>query len=156
MTCWQVRNGFLSVRVWFPAVAGVLTSGDQEVIIMCKPPAPATPPPASSNTLGEEEEGRVRVAGQLDTPSRRLSYEVALYSQLEDGEEEGSSVSGAVEIGADMIVSIMCSTCFQDKGNVSCYAVHPSSIKVAQHAMPSFEYSNFTLRTAAALSCLVT
>ena len=105
MTCWQVRNGFLSVRVWFPAVAGVLTSGDQEVIIMCKPPAPApppaTPPPASSNTLGEEE-GSVRVAGQLDTPSRRLSYEVALYSQLEDGEEEGSSVSGAVEIGADL------------------------------------------------------
>ena len=91
-----MRNGFLSVRVWFPAVAGVLTSGDQEVIIMCKPPAPAPPPPASSNTLGEEEEGSVRVAGQLDTPSRRLSYEVALYSQLEDGEEEGSSVSGAV------------------------------------------------------------
>ena len=113
MTCWQVRNGFLSVRVWFPAVAGVLTSGDQEVIIMCKPPAPAPPPPASSNTLGEEE-GSVRVAGQLDTPSRRLSYEVALYSQLEDGEEEGSSVSGAVEIGADMIMSIMCSTCFLD------------------------------------------
>ena len=113
MTCWQVRNGFLSVRVWFPAVAGVLTSGDQEVIIMCKPPAPATPPPASSNTLGEEE-GSVRVAGQLDTPSRRLSYEVALYSQLEDGEEEGSSVSGAVEIGGDMIMSIMCSTCFLD------------------------------------------
>ena len=113
MTCWQVRNGFLSVRVWFPAVAGVLTSGDQEVIIMCKPPAPATPPPASSNTLGEEE-GSVRVAGQLDTPSRRLSYEVALYSQLEDGEEEGSSVSGAVEIGGDMIMSIMCSTCLLD------------------------------------------
>ena len=101
------------MRVWFPAVAGVLTSGDQEVIIMCKPPAPATPPPASSNTLGEEE-GSVRVAGQLDTPSRRLSYEVALYSQLEDGEEEGSSVSGAVEIGGDMIMSIMCSTCFLD------------------------------------------
>ena len=111
-----MRNGFLSVRVWFPAVAGVLTSGDQEVIIMCKPPAPATPPPASFNTLGEEE-GSVRVAGQLDTPSRRLSYEVALYSQLEDGEEEGSSVSGAVEIGADMIMSIMCSTCFLD----TCY-----------------------------------
>ena len=107
MTCWQVRNGFLSVRVWFPAVAGVLTSGDQEVIIMCKPPAPAPPPPASSNTLEEEEEGSVRVAGQLDTPSRRLSYEVALYSQLEDGEEEGSSVSGAVEIGGDMIMYIM-------------------------------------------------
>ena len=123
MTCWQVRNGFLSVRVWFPAVAGVLTSGDQEVIIMCKPPAPATPPPASSNTLGEEE-GSVRVAGQLDTPSRRLSYEVALYSQLEDGEEEGSSVSGAVEIGGDMIVSIMCSTCFLD----TCYIVISTSL----------------------------
>ena len=124
MTCWQVRNGFLSVRVWFPAVAGVLTSGDQEVIIMCKPPAPATPPPASSNTLEKEEEGRVRVAGQLDTPSRRLSYEVALYSQLEDGEEEGSSVSGAVEIGGDMIVSIMCSTCFLD----TCYIVISTSL----------------------------
>ena len=33
------RNGFLSVRVWFPAARGVLTSSDQEVIIMCKPPA---------------------------------------------------------------------------------------------------------------------
>ena len=100
------------MRVWFPAVAGVLTSGDQEVIIMCKPPAP---PPPASNTLGEGEgagEGGVRVAGQLDTPSRRLSYEVALYSQLEDGEEEGSSVSGAVEIGGDILVSAKCSTCF--------------------------------------------
>ena len=112
MPCRQVRNGFLSVRVWFPAVAGVLTSGDQEVIIMCKPPAP---PPPASNTPGAgagEGEGRVRVAGQLDTPSRRLSYEVALYSQLEDGEEEGSSVSGAVEIGGDILVSALSSTCF--------------------------------------------
>ena len=32
-----VRNGFISVRVWFPQVQGVLTSNDQEVIIMCKP-----------------------------------------------------------------------------------------------------------------------
>ena len=108
MPCRQVRNGFLSVRVWFPAVAGVLTSGDQEVIIMCKPPAP---PPPASNTLGAGE-GGVRVAGQLDTPSRRLSYEVALYSQLEDGEEEGSSVSGAVEIGGDISMSTLSSTCF--------------------------------------------
>ena len=111
MPCRQVRNGFLSVRVWFPAVAGVLTSGDQEVIIMCKPPAP---PPPASNTLGAGE-GGVRVAGQLDTPSRRLSYEVALYSQLEDGEEEGSNVSGAVEIGGDILVSAKCSTCFLDR-----------------------------------------
>ena len=43
-----VRNGFLSVRVWFPAARGVLTSSDQEVIIMCKPPGVTQPPVTSS------------------------------------------------------------------------------------------------------------
>lgn len=34
--CFQ---GFVHVRIWFPQLPGVVMLSDQEVIIMCKPPA---------------------------------------------------------------------------------------------------------------------
>ena len=73
-----VRNGFLSVRVWFPAARGVLTSSDQEVIIMCKPPGCDQPPVT--------REG-LKVSGEIG--EQQLRYEVSLYRQaLEDNDED--------------------------------------------------------------------
>ena len=81
-----VRNGFLSVRVWFPAARGVLTSSDQEVIIMCKPPGVSERPPVT------REQG-LKVSGEIG--EQQLRYEVSLYRQaLEDS--DGDDVRGVV------------------------------------------------------------
>ena len=110
----MVRNGFLSVRVWFPAARGVLTSSDQEVIIMmiiimtimimimtimimmkviimCKPPGgdqasvTSTQPPVTSEGL--------KVEGEIE--EQQLRYEVSLYRQAEE-DEDGDDVRGVV------------------------------------------------------------
>ena len=90
------RNGFLSVRVWFPAARGVLTSSDQEVIIMCKPPRVPLPVTSSQPPDIREDEG-LKVQGEID--EEKLRYEVALYRQAEDGHEAGD-VRGVVSLGA--------------------------------------------------------
>ena len=89
-----VRSGFLSVRVWFPAAQGVLTSSDQEVIIMCKPPgSPVTSSQQPPVTSGGEE--ALKVEGEIG--EEQLRYEVALYRQApEDSDEAGDDVRGVV------------------------------------------------------------
>ncbi|KAL2744365.1 hypothetical protein V1477_006907 [Vespula maculifrons] len=34
------RNGFIHLRIWFPAFPGVVMLADQELILMCRPPEP--------------------------------------------------------------------------------------------------------------------
>ena len=79
-----VRNGFLSVRVWFPAARGVLTSSDQEVIIMCKPPGVSSQPPVTREGLS--------VTGEIG--EQQLRYEVSLYRQA--AEDEAGDDGGVV------------------------------------------------------------
>ena len=82
-----VRNGFLSVRVWFPAARGVLTSSDQEVIIMCKPPGVSERPPGTSNEQPPVTRECLKVSGEIG--EQQLRYEVSLYRQaLEDNDED--------------------------------------------------------------------
>ena len=33
----EILQGFITVRIWFPKLQGVVMMSDQEVIIMCKP-----------------------------------------------------------------------------------------------------------------------
>ena len=88
-----VRNGFLSVRVWFPAARGVLTSSDQEVIIMCKPPGVSERPPVTSSDQPPVTREGLKVSGEIG--EEQLRYEVSLYRQaLED--EAGDDVRDVV------------------------------------------------------------
>lgn len=34
------HQGFIHLRVWFPAFPGVVMLADQELILMCRPPEP--------------------------------------------------------------------------------------------------------------------
>ena len=86
-----VRNGFLSVRVWFPAARGVLTSSDQEVIIMCKPPGVSSQSPVTSGQPPVTREG-LSVAGEIG--EQQLRYEVSLYRQA--AEDEAGDDGGVV------------------------------------------------------------
>ena len=86
-----VRNGFVSVRVWFPQIPGVFTSTDQEVIILCKPPA------TGSESIVVEEGESVKVGEVVTEDSERetLLYEVSLYKDTSDtqlGLAEGEGV----------------------------------------------------------------
>ena len=86
-----VRNGFLSVRVWFPQIPGVFTSEDQEVIILCKPPEVNSEVNEVIDVAESLAEGEV-----VTEESERLVYQVSLYRETEDTEE---SVTAGVPIG---------------------------------------------------------
>ena len=43
-----LRNGFVSLRIWFPKLRHVVMMSDQEVVIMCKPSSSSSPSPSSS------------------------------------------------------------------------------------------------------------
>ena len=92
-----VRNGFLSVRVWFPQIPGVFTSEDQEVIILCKPPESSSQSvvePVESVALGEitTEEA------ETETETEKIQYAVSLYRETSDSQLGLSSGEG-VPIG---------------------------------------------------------
>ena len=92
-----VRNGFLSVRVWFPQIPGVFTSEDQEVIILCKPPERASPPleqPVQSVAVGEIVTEEAEEAEEVD----KIQYAVSLYRETSDS-ELGLTAGEGVPIG---------------------------------------------------------
>ena len=89
-----VRNGFLSVRVWFPQIPGVFTREDQEVIILCKPPESSSQPevePVQSVAVGE-------VVTEQSEEAERLQYAVSLYRETSDS-QLGVSAGEGVPIG---------------------------------------------------------
>ena len=93
-----VRNGFLSVRVWFPQIPGVFTSEDQEVIILCKPPESSSQPvvePVESVALGEitTEEA------ETETETEKIQYAVSLYRETSDSQLGLSGGDSTVPIG---------------------------------------------------------
>ena len=94
-----VRNGFLSVRVWFPQIPGVFTSEDQEVIILCKPPETSSQPvvePVQSVALGEITTDQTDT--DTDTETEKIQYAVSLYRENSDS-ELGPSGGEGVPIG---------------------------------------------------------
>jgi len=93
-----IRNGFISLRIWFPQLPGVVMMSDQEVIIMCKPPQ-------SKITTSDEEmynrKQASRVSGSVEREPGRLVYEVALYREAED-DTAGVDIDQPVPIGTKL------------------------------------------------------
>ena len=97
-----LRNGFVSLRIWFPKLRHVVMMSDQEVIIMCKPPQSITL--STAGTSVDIFPSRSRVSGEVAAKSGPLVYEVALYREVEVAEskdEDGNiEEAEAVPIGA--------------------------------------------------------
>ena len=97
-----LRNGFVSLRIWFPKLRHVVMMSDQEVIIMCKPPQSITL--SMVDTSVDIFPSRSRVSGEVAAKSGPLVYEVALYREVDvakskDGEGNIEEAE-AVPIGA--------------------------------------------------------
>ena len=95
-----LRNGFVSLRIWFPKLRHVVMMSDQEVIIMCKPPQSVT-----LTTTGNSVDifpSRSRVSGEVAAKSGPLVYEVALYREVDKSESDDRNIEEveAVPIGA--------------------------------------------------------
>ncbi|XP_066587536.1 uncharacterized protein [Prorops nasuta] len=74
------RNGFIHLRVWFPAFPGVVMLADQELILMCRPPEPTLLRHKAAGFAGTFPHG-ARVSGVVEETPGRLEYEVALYRE---------------------------------------------------------------------------
>ena len=96
-----VRNGFVSVRVWFPQIPGVFTSTDQEVIILCRPPDTSSQP----LVRGESQTVKVGQVETEDSEKETLLYEVSLYKES-SGVEEGLTEGEGVPIGTLLQVRV--------------------------------------------------
>ena len=96
-----LRNGFVSLRIWFPKLRHVVMMSDQEVIIMCKPPQSVTL--STAGTSVDIFPSRSRVSGEVAAKSGPLVYEVALYREVDlaNSKEDGIiKEAEAVPIGA--------------------------------------------------------
>ncbi|ODM95598.1 1-deoxy-D-xylulose-5-phosphate synthase, partial [Orchesella cincta] len=96
------RNGFVHVRIWFPQLPGVVMLSDQEVIIMCKPPAATIVQSKTAGFAGSIPSG-ARVSGVVEESPGRLEYEVALYREtnLPIAAGRSSPGSGTFITGSD-------------------------------------------------------
>ncbi|XP_021951890.2 uncharacterized protein LOC110848861 isoform X2 [Folsomia candida] len=95
------RNGFIHVRVWFPQLPGVVMLSDQEVIIMCKPPAATIVQSKTAGFAGSIPSG-ARISGIVEESPGRLEYEVALYRETATTSSLAArSSSSAYITGAD-------------------------------------------------------
>ncbi|TRY68911.1 hypothetical protein TCAL_07627 [Tigriopus californicus] len=100
-----LKDEFISVRVWFPRLSGVVMMSDQEVIIMCKPPQPTI-------TLNKAAEyasqipPTARVSGVVQESPGNLEYEVALFRETDPDNQDFISnevpVDQAVPIGTKL------------------------------------------------------
>lgn len=97
-----LRNGFVSLRIWFPKLRHVVMMSDQEVIIMCKPPQSITL--STGGTSVDIFPSRSRVSGEVAAKSGPLVYEVALYREVDvaKSKDEDGNIEEveAVPIGA--------------------------------------------------------
>ena len=89
------RNGFVSLRIWFPKLPRVVMMSDQEVIIMCKPPQ-APPSSQQQVSMAGLFPSRSRVSGSLPRPSGPLVYTVALYREEQGGAEQEAGQGVAI------------------------------------------------------------
>lgn len=94
------KDGYVTLRVWFPQLEGVVLATDQEVIIMCKPASPTIIENRAAGFAGALP-STGRVSGVVEESPGRLEYEVALYREM--NARSGSShtpVDQAVPIGS--------------------------------------------------------
>ncbi|XP_012271710.1 uncharacterized protein LOC105695055 isoform X2 [Orussus abietinus] len=90
------RNGFVHLRIWFPAFPGVVMLADQELIMMCRPPEPTLLRHKAAGFAGTFPHG-ARVSGVVEETPGRLEYEVALYREAAGNTSEASSGSQTVD-----------------------------------------------------------
>ncbi|XP_018406789.1 PREDICTED: uncharacterized protein LOC108782893 [Cyphomyrmex costatus] len=96
------RNGFIHLRVWFPAFPGVVMLADQELILMCRPPEPTLLRHKAAGFAGTFPHG-ARVSGVVEETPGRLEYEVALYREATGNVSDNSqTVDQAVPIGTKL------------------------------------------------------
>ncbi|KAL6436641.1 hypothetical protein ACFW04_004833 [Cataglyphis niger] len=96
------RNGFIHLRVWFPAFPGVVMLADQELILMCRPPEPTLLRHKAAGFAGTFPHG-ARVSGVVEETPGRLEYEVALYREATGNMSDSSqTVDQAVPIGTKL------------------------------------------------------
>ncbi|KAG7210553.1 hypothetical protein KM043_012073 [Ampulex compressa] len=98
------RNGFIHLRIWFPAFSGVVMLADQELILMCRPPEPTLLRHKAAGFAGTFPHG-ARVSGVVEETPGRLEYEVALYREATGNISEASgsqAVDQAVPIGTKL------------------------------------------------------
>ncbi|XP_054016215.1 uncharacterized protein LOC128896778 [Hylaeus anthracinus] len=90
------RNGFIHLRIWFPAFPGVVMLADQELILMCRPPEPTLLRHKAAGFAGTFPHG-ARVSGVVEETPGRLEYEVALYREATGNNTSDSSGSQTVD-----------------------------------------------------------
>ncbi|XP_076755167.1 uncharacterized protein LOC143425957 [Xylocopa sonorina] len=98
------RNGFIHLRIWFPAFPGVVMLADQELILMCRPPEPTLLRHKAAGFAGAFPHG-ARVSGVVEETPGRLEYEVALYREATGNVSDASgsqAVDQAVPIGTKL------------------------------------------------------
>lgn len=100
------RNGFVTLRIWFPQLQGVVMRSDQEVIIMCKPPDQRT----TQERLEEKAAAAAsRVSGSVEREPGKLVYEVALYREAED-DTASIDIEQPVPIGSKLQLRVSIDT----------------------------------------------
>ncbi|XP_076234288.1 uncharacterized protein LOC143179121 [Calliopsis andreniformis] len=98
------RNGFIHLRIWFPAFPGVVMLADQELILMCRPPEPTLLRHKAAGFAGTFPHG-ARVSGVVEETPGRLEYEVALYREATGNVSDSlgsQTVDQAVPIGTKL------------------------------------------------------
>ncbi|XP_014217951.1 uncharacterized protein LOC106646426 [Copidosoma floridanum] len=95
------RNGFIHLRIWFPAFPGVVMLADQELILMCRPPEPTLLRHKAAGFAGTFPHG-ARVSGVVEETPGRLEYEVALYREASGG-TNGTLEPGIPGIGGNSV-----------------------------------------------------
>ncbi|KAF2367595.1 Zona pellucida domain [Trinorchestia longiramus] len=74
------KDGYVTVRVWFPQLEGVVMATDQEVVIMCQPASPTIIQNRAAGFAGALP-SQGRVSGVVEESPGRLEYEVALFRE---------------------------------------------------------------------------
>ncbi|XP_046453557.1 uncharacterized protein LOC124201131 [Daphnia pulex] len=77
------HSGYVHVRIWFPLLPGAMTSHDQEVILVCKPPE-STILTHKVSELSSTAPRQARVSGIVEESSTKLEYQVDVYRYIEE------------------------------------------------------------------------
>ncbi|KAK8383138.1 hypothetical protein O3P69_011577 [Scylla paramamosain] len=95
------KDGYATVRVWFPQLEGVMLASDKEVLVMCKPTAPIVTENRVASFAGALP-SLGRVSGMVKETPDRLEYEVALFRKVTARSGEALTPNQAVPIGSKL------------------------------------------------------
>ncbi|XP_067135091.1 uncharacterized protein [Centruroides vittatus] len=103
------KNEFVSVRIWFPQLDGIVMADDQDVVVRCKPPlAIVTEQKVTSFSGSMPPSGRV--SGVVEGDPGELVYNIGLY-------QESTPRSNNFDLDVEEIVPI--GTMLQLRANIN-------------------------------------